>query len=126
MESCAGLRRGRDREWSYRIDRHSSVSFAVILVIILLGVLDAIFTLDLVSHGAVELNPVMAYYLNHSPLLFFSVKHFLTCASILLILVNENVYLFKTKVQAKILFILFLILLTLVIQWELYLIAEHI
>lgn len=126
MKKCAGLSGWRDRELSHGKDRHSSAIFAVILVIILFGILDAIFTLDLVSHGAVELNPIMGYYLNHSPIVFFLVKYFLTCASILLLLVNKNVYLFKTRIQAKTLLVLFLIPLALVIQWELYLILKYV
>jgi hypothetical protein len=40
------------------------MTLAAILLILSLSILDAIFTMDLVSHGAEELNPVMAYYLN--------------------------------------------------------------
>ena len=109
------------RQRGYRAKRHSHKTLAVILLILLLSILDAIFTLDLVALGAVELNPVMAYYLDDSPLVFFGIKYLLTCASIIIILLNKNVCLFGTKVQAKILFILFIISLTLVIQWQLYL-----
>jgi hypothetical protein len=95
---------------------------AAILLIVSLSILDAVFTLDLVSHGAEELNPVMAYYLNHGPFVFFGVKYFLTCASIVLILFIRDIYSTKSKVQTKILFVLLMIPFALVVQWELYLI----
>jgi len=116
----AVLRRDEDRQRSHKIGRHSFMTLAAILLIVSLSILDAIFTLDLVSHGAEELNPVMAYYLDHGPLVFFGVKYFLTCASIVLILlIRDNT---KAKLQTKILFVLFIIPFALVIQWELYLI----
>jgi len=98
------------------------MTLAAILLIVSLSILDAVFTLDLVSHGAKELNPVMAYYLNHGPLVFFGVKYFLTCASIVLVLLIKDIYSTKSKVQTKILFVLLMIPFALVVQWELYLI----
>ncbi len=116
----AVLRRDEGRQRPHRIVRYGSKTLAAILLIISLTILDAIFTLDLVSHGAKELNPVMAYYLNHGALVFFGVKYFLTCASIVLILLIRDIT--KAKLQAKILFVLFMISFALVVQWELYLI----
>lgn len=103
-------------------ETHSPRIFAVILVIVLLSISDAYLTLDLISRGAVELNPIMAYYLDHSALAFFGIKYLLTCASIIVILTIKDLYLFRTKVQGKILFVFHLIVLTSVVQWELYLV----
>jgi hypothetical protein len=102
-------------------DAHSPKILIVILLIILLSITDAYLTLHLTSRGAVELNPIMAYYLNHSPLAFFGMKYLLTCASIIVILMIKDFYLFKTKVQGKVIFVFHLIVLTTVVQWELYL-----
>jgi len=87
----------------------------------MLSIIDAIFTLDLMSQGAKELNPVMAYYLNHSPLLFYVTKYFLTIAAILIILLSQN-GLFIRKIGINTLFILMIIPFALVVNWELYLI----
>lgn len=103
-------------------ETHSPKMLAVILLIILLSITDAYLTLDLISRGAVELNPIMAYYLNHSALAFFGMKYLLTCASIIVILIIKDLYLFRTKIQGKILFVFHLIVLTSVVQWELYLV----
>ena len=100
---------------------HSPKTLAVILLIILLTITDAYLTLYLISRGAVELNPIMAYYLDHGVLAFFGTKYLLTCASIIVILFIKDLYLFRTRVQGKILFVFHLIVLTSVVKWELYL-----
>ncbi|MBN1931121.1 MAG: hypothetical protein JW786_05880 [Desulfobacterales bacterium] len=115
-------RREEDRQRSYRTDRHSSKTLVAILLIISLSILDAILTLYLISHGASEMNPIMNYFLDHGPLAFFGAKYLLTCAAAVLVLLNKNIFLFKTKMRVKILFALFLIPFILVIHWELYLI----
>ena len=116
------IRRKEDRQKPILIDRYSTKIFAAILLIITSCVTDAMLTLNLVSLGAEELNPLMAYYLDQSPLVFFLVKYLLTSAAILIILFNKNLHLFNTRVQAKALFVLLLLPYALVIQWELYLI----
>lgn len=106
-------------------ETHSPKTFAVIILIIILSITDAYLTLDLISRGAVELNPIMAYYLDHSDLTFFGMKYLLTCASIIVILIIKDLYLFKTKIQGKVLFVFHLIVLISVVQWELYLIFVY-
>ncbi len=102
-------------------ESHSPKTLAIILLIILLSITDAYLTLDLISRGAVELNPIMAYYLDHSALAFFGMKYLLTCASIIVILSIKDLHLFRTRVQGKILFVFHLIVLASVVKWELYL-----
>ena len=115
-------RREEDRQKSYRMDRYDAKTFAAILTIITLSILDAIFTMYLISLGAIEVNPIMAYFLEYGPLKFFGVKYFLTCASIVFLLLNKKVYLFKNKIRTEVVFIVVVILFALVILWELYLI----
>ena len=117
----AGGRREEDKQNTYRIDRHSSKTLAVILLIVMLSIIDAILTLHLVDRGATELNPIMDYYLGHGPLTFFWVKYMLTSVALIIILTNKTAYLFNTRFQVKILFVVFLVPFVLVIQWELYL-----
>ena len=117
----AGGRREEDKQRTYRIDRHSSRTLAVILLIVILSIIDAVLTLHLVDHGATELNPVMNYYLGHGPLAFFWVKYMLTSAALIIVLTNKTAHLFNTRFQVKILFVVFLVPFVLVIQWEVYL-----
>jgi len=115
------FRRETDRELYQRLDRHSAKTFALILMIIMLSILDAIFTLKLINEGAAELNPIMAYYLNQGPLVFFWVKYSLTCGSLLLVFLNQHAYILRNKVPMKVLYLVLIIPYTLVVQWELYL-----
>ena len=78
------IRRQDDRYKIYYLDRYSSTLFACIVSILLLSVIDALLTLYLIDHGAVELNPLMAYYLNSDPLVFMSIKYLLTSFLLLL------------------------------------------
>lgn len=117
----AAVRRNEDEQRAYRIDRHSYRTLAVILLIVMLSIIDAILTLHLVDRGATELNPIMDYSLGHGPLTFFWVKYMLTSVALIIILTNKTAYLFNTRFQVKILFIVFLVPFVLVIQWELYL-----
>lgn len=116
------FRREADRQLFHKLDRHSPKTFAIILIIIMLSVLDAIFTLKLINEGAAELNPIMAYYLNHGPLVFFWAKYTLTCGAILLVFLNQHIYILKNKVPMKVLYFVLIIPYALVVQWELFLI----
>jgi len=87
----------------------------------MLSIMDAILTLELIGKGASELNPIMAYYLKLGPLAFFWTKYLLTFAAILLILFHQEAYLFRSKVQAKVLYFFLMIPFGLVVYWELYL-----
>jgi len=102
--------------------QHGSKTFAAAMIIILLTVLDAYFTLHLVNRGAEELNPIMAYYLERGPLTFFAVKYLLTWASLTVILTLKEGSFFGARIQRKSLLLLFMIALALVVQWELVMI----
>ncbi len=115
-------RRQEDREGSFAIDVYCSKTLFVILLIVSLSVLDAMLTLYLVGHGAVEMNPVMAYFLSHGPLIFFGAKYLLTCSCTMLVLINSRSFLFGTKIRAEALFVAFVIPFALVVKWQLYLI----
>ena len=57
------LRRASDRRRLILLDcYHASLLFPIILVLVL-SVVDALLTLFLMSNGAVELNPVMAFFI---------------------------------------------------------------
>jgi hypothetical protein len=101
---------------------HDSKTFAIILLIISLSILDAFFTLELISLGARETNPIMCYYLRHGALVFFAVKYLLTSASILLVLALKEQYGARFTVSARAILAFPVIALGIVVQWEVYLI----
>lgn len=117
------VRRREDRKESYSIDRYSYKLLMLILLIIFLSMCDGVLTLILLDKGAVEINPVMAYSLNHGPMVFFGVKYLLTTFSLLIILIHSNTYLFQTRLRTKALFGMIIIPFLLVIYWEFFLIS---
>ena len=104
------------------ITQLGSKRLAAILLIMALTIVDAVLTLELVSRGAGEINPIMRYYLSHGSLAFFGVKYLLTCTSVLLILALEGAYGHESTVPVKPILTFQLGVLTLVVHWELYLI----
>ena len=117
-------RRKGDRWQNYFVDRYSRRIFAAVLLILAMSLVDAIFTLQLLRQGAAEINPVMAHFLEYGPLEFLVAKYILTCASVLLLLLYKNVYLLKTRVRAKYLFVPIALMFAGVILWEVFLIVS--
>jgi hypothetical protein len=116
------VRRETDRRKSYQIDTYGPKTLVAILAIITLSILDALFTLFLISRGATEVNPIMNYFLDRGPSVFFVAKYILTAVCLILILAIRNFYLFNTKARVEILYVFFMISFVLVVKWELYLI----
>ena len=115
-------RREEDRQGCCAIDVYGPKILFMVLLILTLSVLDALLTLYLIGHGAVEVNPVMAFFLAYGPFVFFAAKYALTSASTLLIVINSRAFVFGTKVRAQALFVVFALPFALVVYWQLYLI----
>ena len=116
------MRRDEDNRESYFLDHFSLRIFIVIIAIILLSLTDALLTLYLIRHGAAEVNPVMEHFLRYGPLPFLAAKYLLTTASIVLLLIYKNVYIFGTRIRAKYLFIVIFLIFASVVVWEMFLI----
>jgi hypothetical protein len=69
----------RDLDW------HHPQWLAVAMLIIVLSCVDAALTLSLMSHGAYEVNPVMAPIVGGSPLVFTLIKVGLTAGGVVLL-----------------------------------------
>lgn len=69
-EAC---RRGNER-WGNFVDKHGWMLFLVVSSVVALSVLDALFTVLFLSHGAVELNPVVEAALDRGLWMFLTVK----------------------------------------------------
>jgi len=104
------------------LDRYSTTIFAAIMVILFLSIMDALLTLILIGHGARELNPVMAFFLEIEPKIFMTVKYLLTCTSLVIILIFRNVFIRCVKIYSSTLFSIFIGVFMTVIAWELLLI----
>lgn len=100
---------------------HGPKVVAATLLIIFLTIADTFLTLYLVDRGAVEWNPIMAFYLDRDLLLFFTVKYLLTCASIIIVLSITKTRIFGEKLRVNVLLVFFIIALAAVVKWQLIL-----
>jgi hypothetical protein len=114
-------RRQDDKHKTSYFDHYSPSLFAAIVLIIFLSILDALLTLFLVDCGANEINPVMSYFLRFGPFTFVSVKYFLTCYSLIVLLIFSNVFFRRIKIYARSLFSYVIGVFMIVIGWELFL-----
>ena len=77
------------------VDWHEPHLLFMSLMILLLSVTDAFLTLTLMTHGATEANPVLAYVLSSHPELFALVKLTLTGVSILVLVALARARVFR-------------------------------
>ncbi len=95
-----GRRKGEKKN-CYVDQYHDPILFAVVLAIIIMSILDALFTTLLLEHGnIIELNPFMAALIEKSSLYFFNVKYLLTALSLFLLVIHKNfsfLCVFKTR-----------------------------
>lgn len=115
-------RRDEDRGKAFIFDRYNQKLFLAITVILVLSILDAALTLVVIQRGATELNPVMAYFLEHGTPTFIVAKYVLTSIGVLILLIFKNVFLTKIKIYTHSLFPCVILVFISVIVWELFLI----
>ena len=90
----------------------------------MLSMLDAFFTLLLINNGAVEVNPLMAFYLEVGPDVFLIVKYLLTCLSLFILLMFSHRVAQSLKMESVKLFSFIIAAFTGVVVWQLYLISR--
>jgi Domain of unknown function (DUF5658) len=118
------IRRQEDMNGLFCVDRYSQTLFGSIVIILFLCVADALLTLILTGQGAVEINPVMAYYLNIGPYAFLAVKYLLTCLAVFILLICQNIFLRAFRIYTRSLFYVIIAAFITVIVWQFYLIYK--
>jgi len=118
------LRRISDRKHIYFVDAYHPRLIAPILLILMLSTLDALFTLLLINNGAVEINPLMAFYLEVGPGVFLAVKYVLTCLSLFVLLMFSHRLAQGLRMESMKIFSFIIAAFTGVIVWQLYLISR--
>lgn len=87
-------RRSSDRRFPVLDKFDSGVGFFAV-GLMMLSVMDAIFTLTLIANGGSEVNPIMDWMLQINVVVFVSVKMFLTGIAAVLLVAMNNVLVFK-------------------------------
>jgi hypothetical protein len=121
-----GVRRGSDRLGLHFMDYYSPRIFYVLVLVLLLSVADAFLTLWLMDNGAVELNPVMAYFLAVGDDAFLAAKYFLTSLSVIIAVVLHYAFLRHFGVHLKLLLHLFAGCFAAVVVWEIFLAVRYV
>ena len=116
------MRRYEDRQKAFLLDQYHQSLFGVIVFILFLSVVDAILTLFLINHGAIEVNPIMAFYLDFGPYTFLSVKYGLTSVGLLILLVFKNIFLRSMRVETGTFLYVILAAFLGVVSWQIFLI----
>jgi hypothetical protein len=114
-------RREEDKGRAYFFDRYNQRIFAAITAILMLSIFDAFLTLVLIEKGSSELNPVMAYFLEHGPLPFIIAKYILTSFGVIALLFCKNVFLNPVNMYTRSLFSYVIFTFSAVILWQLFL-----
>ncbi len=118
------MRRRDESTIGYYVDRYSFRAVLVTVAVVSLGVLDGVFTLYLVQHGAREINPVMAFFLELGAGPFLAAKYTLTGISALALMIHKNFYLARIRVSVKQIVVAVFLLYALLIVYELLLIQS--
>ncbi len=111
-------RRDNDKRAFIYVDQYSPSLMALIAVLMILSLVDGIFTLHLIARGAAETNPVMAFLLDIGPWPFMAAKFVMSCLAILVFLVFHNFYFSLLGIQVKTLIAFFIAVFALVISWH--------
>ena len=89
-----GGRRSNDKH-NYYADHLGVKTWAVIGLVILLSVIDSLFTVYFLDHGLQEMNPLMALATARGISVFMAVKYLFTAAGILLLAFHKTFFLVK-------------------------------
>jgi len=112
------IRRHEDKSRFFIVDRYNQSHFIAIVLILFFSVADAILTIVLTNHGANEINPIMAYYLEVGPYIFLSVKYSLTRVGLIILLILRNIFLKPIQNYAGSLFYYLLGAFIGVVSWQ--------
>lgn len=86
-------RRSADRRFPV-LDRFESGLAFLAIGLMILSVMDSVFTLTLISHGGTEVNPFMNWLLQQSIFAFVGVKMLLTAIPAVMLVATGNVLVF--------------------------------
>lgn len=85
------IRRKEDTRKHIFIDNYGLPLFIILLLLLLLSMTDAYLTLILVkTYNATELNPIMAFYLEHGSITFFTQKFLFTSLAVFIFCVFNH------------------------------------
>lgn len=118
------VRRTDDRRRIAIVDHYSPWLLVVILGILFLSMTDAFLTLNLIEHGASEINPVMAYFLQKGPLVFTVAKYALTSMAVIIFVLVKNSVIRGSRMRTRTLFTFAIVCFAIAVAWQIILILS--
>jgi hypothetical protein len=118
------IQRAEDCKQITVLDKYHPNLLIFVLIVLALSLLDAVLTLILLDKGAVELNPVMQYYINLGPEIFVMVKYGLTALALMIMVVLNAIISARYRIVSSLMFPFCVFAFGTVIIWELYLLAR--
>lgn len=118
------LRREEDRRKFVLLDHYGASIGVAFTAVLVLSVVDAFLTLFLLSHGAVEMNPVMAFFLDINEHAFLWVKYGLTVVAVVIVLVLNYAFMRKLRLHVRQLLNYFVLIFAMIVVWEIYLVMR--
>ena len=119
------VRRKSDRRRFHLLDAYPTRLLYFLVATLFLSCTDAALTLLLMDHGAVELNPIMAYYIGISPLVFLSIKYYLTSFFVIMAVLLNYAYIRFFGIRIEHMLKVFAGCFSCVVLWEVYLIYNY-
>ncbi|MGA2400307.1 MAG: DUF5658 family protein [Syntrophobacteraceae bacterium] len=117
-------RRKEDARKFYFVDLYSPFSVVLLLSTLVLSIVDAFLTLNLVGGDIYELNPVMGFFLKLGPLQFIFVKWFLSALGLITLLVLKNYYLWQGRVKVVAVLAIFPFLYLALVSYEIFMVVN--
>jgi hypothetical protein len=117
-------RRAEEEREPYFIDRFPAYLVASGVLMLILTIVDGVFTLWLLDAGCQEMNPAMGYLLGIGPTAFLLGKYALTAAFLPVSLVLNRCFLFGTRFRVGYLFPIFVALYLVLIGYQLVLLSR--
>ena len=118
------LRRAEDRRRFALLDHYGASTGVAFTAVLVLSVTDAFLTLFLLSRGAVEVNPVMAYFININEHAFIWVKYGLTVLGVVIVLLLNYAFMQRFRLHVRRLLNCFVLIFALIVAWEIYLVIR--
>ncbi len=100
------IRRKTDRKTHMYVDLYGPYLLLSLLLIILLSIFDAYFTIFHVERGAREINPLMDFVMGYGNIHFFATKYILTALCIFLLCIYKNLFITKAVIVCTLFFYL--------------------
>ncbi len=90
------IRRRADRKTHMYVDLYGHYLLLSLLLIILLSIFDAYFTIFHVERGAREINPFMDFLIGRGNIYFFVIKYVLTALGLFILCIYKNLFAVRT------------------------------